>query len=120
MSSYCKGGIELKHMRRRLLRLRVAAGVGETACEAAITCRPGIATHYHREDRTGEIGRGIHQAENGPCRHERLFTPEERTYLICLDSLVQHSYQVISLAQIAGSFRECKFRPGRYQQVSCF
>src|SRR6266550_1665416 len=37
ISSYCKGGIELKHMRRRLLRLRVATGVGETACEAAIT-----------------------------------------------------------------------------------
>ena len=62
----------------------------------------------------------IHQAENGPCRHERLFTPEERTYLICLDSQVQHSYQVISLAQIAGSFRRRKFRPGRYQQFSCF
>jgi len=34
-------------MRRRLLRLPVAAGVGETACEAVITCRQG-------EDRTGE------------------------------------------------------------------
>jgi hypothetical protein len=30
-------------MQRRLLRLRVAAGVGETACEAAITFRPGDA-----------------------------------------------------------------------------
>mgnify|MGYP001144907820 CR=1 FL=1 len=43
-----------------------------------------------------------------------------RTQPIGRVSLVQHAYQVISLAQIAGSFRGSKFRPGRYQQVSCF
>src|SRR5215216_7008091 len=35
-------------------------------------------------------------------------------------ALVQRAHQVISLAQIAGSFGGCKFRPGRYQQVARF
>src|ERR1700682_3806871 len=34
--------------------------------------------------------------------------------------LHQAGHQLISLAQIAGSFRGCEFCPGRYQQVSCF
>ena len=38
---YCKGGIDLKHTRRRVVRLSVTSQMGEGGREAAVSCQIG-------------------------------------------------------------------------------
>src|SRR6516162_8443197 len=38
---YCKGGIGLEQMRRRLTRLSVTSEMSESGRKAAVSCRPG-------------------------------------------------------------------------------
>ncbi len=41
MRRYCKGGIDLKHTRRRLTRLIVTSEMGESGRQTAVSCRKG-------------------------------------------------------------------------------
>ena len=41
MRRYCKGGIDLKHTRRRVVRLSVTSEMGEGGREAAASCHIG-------------------------------------------------------------------------------
>ena len=41
MRRYCKGGIDLKHTRRRVVRLSVTSEMGEGGREAAVSCHKG-------------------------------------------------------------------------------
>ena len=44
MRRYCKGGIDLKHTRRRVVRLSVTSEMGEGGREAAVSCQIAVLT----------------------------------------------------------------------------
>jgi len=44
MRRYCKGGIDLKHTRRRVVRLSVTSEMGEGGREAAVSCHIELLT----------------------------------------------------------------------------
>ena len=44
MRRYCKGGIDLKHTRRCVVRLSVTSEMGEGGCEAAVSYQIGVLT----------------------------------------------------------------------------
>ena len=44
MRRYCKGGFDLKHTRRRVVRLSVTSEMGEGGREAAVSCQIEVLT----------------------------------------------------------------------------
>ena len=69
---YCKGGIDLKHTRRRVVRLSVTSEMGEGGREAAVSCHielltKGFLPYDDRLVKATKLNKGIPMPVSGMC-----------------------------------------------------